>query len=95
MIRKAASGVYCDTCKSAYGQYRDKQTNELRWHKNAIRQAYVTTISETHTGKEAIIRSYCYQCVQDMSIWADGSVWTLAEQIQYAKDNRNQLSIGF
>lgn len=95
MIKKAVSGVYCDVCKAQYGQYRDKATNELKWHKNAIRQAYVTLISETHTGKEPIIRSYCYSCVQENSKWSDGTVWTLAEQVQYAKDNRHQLKLGF
>jgi hypothetical protein len=34
--------------------------------------------------------------MDDASRWHDGTIWTLADQIQYAKDNRNgqQLRIG-
>jgi len=94
-IVKAKSGVYCDTCKDKYGFVKDEQGHSVP-HPKGRRQAYSTIISETHYGKEPVIRSLCYPCIDDASRWHDGSVWTLAEQIQYAKDNRNgqQLRIG-
>jgi hypothetical protein len=94
-IVKAASGVYCDTCKDRFGYIRNEAGQTVP-HPKGRRQAYSTIISETHYGKEPVIRSLCYSCIDDASRWHDGSIWTLAEQIQYAKDNRNgqQLRIG-
>ena len=94
-IVKAASGVYCDSCKDRFGYIRNEAGQTIP-HPKAQRQAYSTIISETHYGKEPVIRSLCYSCIDDTSRWVDGTLWTLAEQIQYAKDNRKgqQLRIG-
>jgi len=95
VIKKAASGVFCDTCKDRYGWARSADGKVIP-HPKAQRQAYITTISETHYGKEPVVRSLCYQCLDETSKWHDGTIWTLAEQTQYAKDNRKgqQLTIG-
>jgi hypothetical protein len=94
-IVKAKSGVYCDTCKDRWGYAKD-ETGRTSLHPKAMKQAYSTIISETHYGKEPVIRNLCYPCMDESSRWHDGSIWTLADQIQYAKDNRNgqQLRIG-
>ena len=94
-IIKAKSGVYCDTCKDKWGWVKDERGVSVP-HPKGRRQAYSTIISETHYGKEPVIRSLCYPCMDESSRWHDGTVWTLADQIQYAKDNRNgqQLRIG-
>jgi hypothetical protein len=91
---KAASGVFCDTCKDKWGWVKD-ETGKTVPHPKGRKQAYITTISETHY-KEPVIRSLCYPCLDETSKWIDGSTWTLQAQIQYAKDNRNgqQLTIG-
>lgn len=94
-IKKAASGVWCDNCKLQWGWVKEADGTSIP-HPKGRRQAYSTIISETHHGKEPIVRSYCYQCIDEMSRWHDGTIWTLAEQIQYAKDNRpgQQIKIG-
>ena len=94
-IVKAKSDTWCDNCKDAWGQIKNS-TGQTIWHKNAIRQAVVTTISETHLKGEPIVRSYCHSCLQETSKWHDGSVWTLQEQINYAKQYRQgqQIEIG-
>ena len=93
-IVKAKSGVFCDTCKDAYGWTRDENGRTIP-HPKARAQAYITTISETHYGKEPVIRSLCYSCLDASSKWHDGSVWTLASQLEFAKTHRNgqQLSM--
>jgi hypothetical protein len=94
-IVKAKSGVYCDTCKDRFGFVKDEFGRSVV-HPKAMRQAYTTTISETHYGAQPVVRSYCYDCLHETSRWHDGTVWTLEQQTQYAKDNRNgqQLRIG-
>lgn len=56
----------------------------------------ITTISETHLLGEPVVRSYCHDCLQEASKAADGSIWSLSEQIEYAKQNRQnqQMEIG-
>jgi hypothetical protein len=95
VITKARSGVLCDYCKDAYGWYFDTETKKNRPHPKALKQAFVTITSET-SPKEPVIRSYCYSHVQELSTWSDGSIWTLEEQVKFAKVNRRgvQLTIG-
>lgn len=95
MIKQAKSGVLCDYCRDSYGWYLDPETKKNRPHPKGIRQAYVTITSET-SPKEPVIRSYCYQHVQELSTWVDGTLWTLEKQVEYAKANRRgvQLTIG-
>lgn len=94
-IVKAKSDTWCDTCKDAWGQIRDASNKQI-WHPKAIRQAMITTISETHLLGEPVVRSYCHDCLQEASKAADGSIWSLSEQIEYAKQNRQnqQMEIG-
>lgn len=94
-IAKAKSGVFCDTCKDRYGWARNADGKVIP-HPKGQRQAYITTISETHYGKEPVIRSLCYSCLDETSRWHDGTVWTLEAQMKYAKQYRKgqQLTIG-
>ena len=95
MIKQAKSGTLCDMCKEIFGLWRTNGKEQVP-NARGRRQAYITTISETHTGKAPVIRSLCYDCVQEASKWVDGSTWTLQEQIDYAKKYRqaSQLHIG-
>lgn len=94
-ITKARSGVFCDYCKDQYGYTREESTGRSVLHNKAKKQAYITVVSETHY-KEPVIRHYCYTHLQELSTWHDGSIWTLEEQIAYAKEYRKgqQLTIG-
>lgn len=94
-IVKAKSGVFCDTCKDRWGYVKGDDGRSTP-HPKGRRQAYSTIISETHYGSEPVVRSLCYPCMDESSRWVDGTVWTLADQIQYAKDNRTsqQIKIG-
>jgi hypothetical protein len=91
---KAKSGQWCDICREAWGQIKD-QNGKLVWHPKATRQAMVTITSETHP-KDPVIRSYCQSCIEENSKWADGTTWTIQDQIEYAKVNRpgQQMRIG-
>jgi hypothetical protein len=77
MIRRANSGVYCDYCKAQWGKLKDGT-----WHIKAQTQASVTCYSIT---KPNVQRSYCAPCLAMVQAWPDGSVFTLPEQIEYAK----------
>lgn len=94
-IVKAKSDTWCDYCKDAWGQIKDSSGRTV-WHPKAIRQAIVTTISETHLIGDPIVRSYCHDCLQEASKMHDGSTWSLSEQIAYAKANRQnqQMELG-
>ena len=94
-IVKAKSDTWCDYCKDEWGQIKDA-SGRTKWHDKAIRQAVVTTISETHLIGEPIVRSYCHDCLQLASRTRSGQAWSLADQIEYAKQNRQgqQIEIG-
>jgi hypothetical protein len=79
MIREAAKGIWCDYCKDRYG--RDKTG---QWSLKAMKQAWVTIISESERAK-GIRRSYCRDCADAVTNWYDGSMFTLTMQVEMAK----------
>ena len=87
MITHAATGTWCDTCKMAWGQLKDKS-----WHPKAQRQAIVITTSSN--GQQ---RAYCPSCLYDISHgWGENGeeTWTLEDQMaQGAKAIRTRLRI--
>ena len=78
-IVKAEHGRYCDYCKGRWGKAKDGSL-----HDKAKRQAVVVVISTTVKSK-GIERAYCEPCRTDNSRWADGSIWPLSDQLNYAQ----------
>ena len=81
MITTAKAGVFCDYCKDAWGGRR--VNGVFTWHEKAQRQAVVTITSVTIKAK-GTVRSYCGECRNLVSNWPDGTVFTLAEQVEAA-----------
>ena len=78
MLSKAKHGVWCDYCKSRFGIHNPKGTTQAAW-------TVVSELPKSH-GR---MRSYCNDCAIDVSKWADGSYFSLDQQIEYAKTNGN------
>lgn len=78
MLSKAKPGVWCDYCKSRYGTNNEKGTTQASWTVHS-------ELPKSHGRK----RSYCNDCVLDVSKWADGTYFNLDQQIEYAKTNGN------
>lgn len=78
MLSKAKPGVWCDYCKSRYGINNEKGTTQASWTVHS-------ELPKSHGRK----RSYCNDCVLDVSKWADGTYFNLDQQIEYAKTNGN------
>lgn len=77
MITHAALGTWCDTCKMAWGQLKDKS-----WHPKAQNQALV--ISTSNNGQQ---RAYCRACLYEISRgWGKNKdeSWPLEEQMSMA-----------
>ena len=73
MLSRSPKGTWCDYCK-------------MRWTVSDYRgqtQAVWQIVSKRH-GK-VHIRNYCHSCAMEVQGWPDGSLFTLNEQIQYAK----------
>ena len=79
MIREARRGIWCDYCKDHYGKDKTGQ-----WNLKAMKQAWVTITSTSNRGK-GIKRSYCRECVDQVTQWYDGSLFTLNAQVDLAK----------
>ena len=77
MIIRANMGVYCDYCKAQWGKLKDGT-----WHEKAKNQASVTCYSITKPERQ---RSYCVQHIAEVQATSSGSVFTLPEQMEYAK----------
>ena len=78
MLSKAKSGVRCDYCHSRWGIHNEKGTTQAVW-------TVTSELPKSHGRK----RSYCNDCAIDVSKWADGSYFSLDQQIEYAKTNGN------
>ena len=78
MLSKAKSGVWCDYCKSRFGIHNPLGTTQAAWTVHS-------ELAKSHGRK----RSYCNDCAIDVSKWADGSYFSLDQQIEYAKTNTN------
>ena len=78
MLSKAKPGVRCDYCHSRWGIHNEKGTTQAAWTVHS-------ELPKSHGRK----RSYCNDCAIDVSKWADGSYFSLDQQIEYAKTNGN------
>jgi len=78
LLTKAKHGVWCDYCKSRFGIHNPKGSTQAAW-------TVVSELPKSHGRK----RSYCNDCAIDVSKWADGSYFSLDQQIEYAKTNGN------
>lgn len=72
-LSRAKNGVWCDYCKVRFGTSNPNGQKQASW-----------TTSCKRFGKE-IVRSYCQTCANEIQTRHDGTVWTLADQIDYAK----------
>ena len=77
MISRANTGVYCDYCKAQWGKLKDGS-----WHEKAKTQASVTCYSITKPDRQ---RSYCTQHIAEIQATPSGAIFTLPEQMEYAK----------
>lgn len=78
LLTKAKPGIWCDYCKSRWGIHNPLGTTQAAWTVHS-------ELPKSHGRK----RSYCNECVIDVSKWADGSYFSLDQQIEYAKTNGN------
>lgn len=78
MLAKAKFGVWCDYCASRFGKNNEKGQKQADWTVHS-------ELPKSHGRK----RSYCNDCVLDVSKWADGTYFNLDQQIEYAKTNGN------
>jgi hypothetical protein len=78
MLSKAKPGIFCDYCKSRFGIHNPKGMTQAGW-------TVTSELPKSHGRK----RSYCNDCAIDVSKWADGSYFSLDQQIEYAKTNGN------
>ena len=78
MLSKAKHGVWCDYCKTRFGIHNPKGMTQAAWTVHS-------ELPKSHGRK----RSYCNDCAIDVSKWADGSYFSLDQQIEYAKTNGN------
>lgn len=78
MLSKAKAGIFCDYCKSRFGIHNPKGMTQAAWTVHS-------ELPKSHGRK----RSYCNDCAIDVSKWADGSYFSLDQQIEYAKTNSN------
>jgi len=78
MLSKAKPGVRCDYCHGRWGIHNEKGTTQAAWTVHS-------ELPKSHGRK----RSYCNDCAIDVSKWADGSYFSLDQQIEYAKTNGN------
>ena len=78
LLSKAKIGIWCDYCKSRFGSTTIKGQQQAAWTVHS-------ELPKSHGRK----RSYCNDCAIDVSKWADGSYFSLDQQIEYAKTNSN------
>ena len=84
MLSKAKPGIWCDYCKSRWGsEQRDIKGIGI------VPKIAVWTVHSELPKSHGRKRSYCNDCAIDVSKWADGSYFSLDQQIEYAKTNGN------
>jgi hypothetical protein len=85
-IRKLQTrNIWCDICKLAYPKNHPLHSTP----------AVLQVMSETQARK-GMVKSYCQRCANDLQTWADGSIWSFRDQLNYAigKEEINGLQIG-
>ena len=78
MLSKAKPGIRCDYCSSRFGKTSTRGETAAVWTVHS-------ELAKSHDRK----RSYCNECAIDVSKWADGTYFSLDQQIEYAKTNQN------
>jgi hypothetical protein len=77
MLTKSKPGIWCDYCKSRFG------ANHLLGQKAAS-----WTITSQYINK-GLMRHYCNSCAMEVSKWADGTYFGLAEQMAYTQQHKS------
>ena len=78
LLSKAKIGIWCDYCRGRFGVTSVQGQKQATWTVHS-------ELPKSHGRK----RSYCNDCAIDVSKWADGSYFSLDQQIEYAKTNGN------
>ena len=81
MLSRSPKGTWCDYCKNRHG------TSSLLGQMQAVWQ-----ITSKRYGK-LIVRHYCQSCANEVQAWPDGTIWTLKEQIDYAKGEKLDVQL--
>jgi len=83
MLSRSPRGTWCDYCKGRWGAERKSvrvpETGEVK----IVPQDAVWQITSKRHGK-LIVRHYCQSCTNYVQDW-NGELWTLQQQIDYAK----------
>ena len=77
MLTKAKAGQWCDYCASRFGKSQLLGQKAASW-----------TIVSEHINK-GMQRHYCNSCAIEVSTWADGSFFGLAEQLEYTTTKKS------
>lgn len=81
LTRNSNPRQWCDYCKTRFGQLKDGS-----WHLKAQVPAVWKVTSETPS-RRGMVRFYCQECANEAQKWADGTFWSLKEQLDYAIAN--------
>ena len=81
LTRNSNPRQWCDYCKTRFGQLKDGS-----WHLKAQVPAVWKVTSET-PNRRGMVRFYCQECANEAQKWADGTFWSLKEQLDYAIAN--------
>ena len=73
MIIRTPRGVWCDYCRMRWGANDARGQEQAVWSIRSVRHGKV------------INRHYCFGCAKEAQTWHDGTMWTFAEQLEYAK----------
>ena len=83
MLSRSPRNTWCDYCKGRWGAERKSvripETGEVK----IVPQDAVWQITSKRHGK-LIVRHYCQSCTNYVQDW-NGELWTLQQQIDYAK----------
>jgi len=83
MLSRSPKGTWCDYCKLRWGTDSPKGRTQAVW-----------TVTSKRAGGKLVLRHYCHSCAMEVQTWHDGTIWTLKDQIDYAK-GMNQLDVQF
>jgi hypothetical protein len=81
-ITPSKRGQWCCYCKARYGVNNVKGQAQAVW-----------SITSFVHGK-VIDRHYCFTCAKEVQLWADGSVWTFKEQLDF-REGKQELNVQF
>lgn len=73
MLTRSPKGQWCDYCKMRWGVENWRGQIQAVWQ--------ITT--KRHN--KVVVRHYCHACALEVQEWTDGVMWSLNDQIQYAK----------